>query len=168
MSLICLRGVRVQHFPRGIFLSVRHCAPLVFLERIGVSGWHGQVSTSPGPRVGMASAVTLRVNRQVPICPGATVQDLFCCITTIKNLQEPSPREYQLRASSSAAGASSTPVPSWISGIWPVKGLALTLSLTCMLLIFTSPAVGFKLGAFGAKTVPFIFNLWHCVNVNSG
>lgn len=95
-----------------VFLTEALCAPLVFSEGIGASGWHVLVATSPGaPGVGMASALTLRVKRKVPDFPGATVRDLFCCKMTTKNLQGPSPREYQPGASS-AAGASSTPASS--------------------------------------------------------
>lgn len=43
-----------------------------------------------GPKVGMVSAVTLRVNRQVLDFPGATI----LLHSDRKNLQEPPPREY--------------------------------------------------------------------------
>lgn len=96
VSLICL-GVSGSSAFLRIFLSLRHCASVMFSElywdvRLAWPSIH--ISWDPG----MASAVTLRVNRQVRGCPGATMQDLFCCKVTTKNLQEPSPREYQLGA----------------------------------------------------------------------
>lgn len=44
------------------------------------------------------------------------MQDVFCCKMTTRDVQEPSPGEYQPGASSSAAGASRAPVPLWLSG----------------------------------------------------
>lgn len=44
------------------------------------------------------------------------MQEASCCKTTMRDLQEPSPGEYQPGASSSAAGASRAPIPPWLSG----------------------------------------------------